>query len=129
LLYILCIYSGFESNDDTEQSTRLAPRSGTFPIRNYLRDTEHEDDFGDDWDWLENDTGPSYGPFTGYSDFNFDPGEGRPQDFYNAFFDERMYETIVHKTNQFAARKNQREFIIDLFFRKKLYKYQMNIYY
>ena len=36
-----------------------------FPMINYKDDIEHPDDFGNSWNWLEADTGATFGPLHG----------------------------------------------------------------
>ena len=49
-----------EENNGIENNIHLPQ----IPIINYAGDVEHEEDFGNDWEWTEKDPGPSCGPFT-----------------------------------------------------------------
>ena len=48
------------------------------PLKNYSQDTEHPDDFENNWQWVIEDTGPSYGPFTGMPGLNIPPNKLDP---------------------------------------------------
>ena len=51
--------------DSSEEEDEEVMPQIRIPIKNYPEDTEHEDDFPNNWLWIEEDTGPSYDPFTG----------------------------------------------------------------
>ena len=82
----------------------LAPEQPGIPLHNYAADSEHPDDLGLGWEWLEHDTGPSNGPFLGEASLQM-PNPGRePIDFVDAMFDTAMWRTITDQTNEYAAK-------------------------
>ena len=89
------------SDDDIEvniQQVRL-------PLKNYSRDTEHPDDFENNWLWLHEDTGASYGPFTGMPGLNIQPNQRDPLGYFHLFFDPSMYTRIAGQTNEYAMQR------------------------
>ena len=50
-----------EENNGIENNIYLPQ----IPIVNYAGDVEHEEDFGNGWEWTERDPGSSCGPFIG----------------------------------------------------------------
>ena len=52
---------------------------------------EDPDDFVNNWRWVIEDTGPSYGPFTGMSGMNIPPKKSDPISYFELFFDPAMY--------------------------------------
>ena len=72
------------------------------PMRNYTMDEEHEEDFADDWMWVEPDPGASHGPFIGNPGLNIRPDSNRPIDYFRLFFDDAMYTRIANETNEYA---------------------------
>ena len=75
---------------------------------NYANDTENEDDYEIGWEWCEVDPGPMIAPYTGFRQCLLDPTKNRPEDFFNALFDEQMYTIMAEQTNKYAHRKIQR---------------------
>ena len=52
------------------------------------------------WDWIEEDTGPLIGPYTGFRQCLLDPLKNKPEDFFNELFDVRMYTIMAKETNK-----------------------------
>ena len=75
------------------------------PMRNYTMDEEHEEDFADDWMWVEPDPGASHGPFIGNPGLNIRPDSNRPIDYFRLFFDDAMYTKIANETNEYARQR------------------------
>ena len=78
---------------------------------------DDEDDYENGWQSHSgiDHVGASTGPFTAYPGFNFDPGEGAPETFFDAIFEERMYGIISHETNRYATYKQHGKFYSILF--------------
>ena len=74
---------------------------------NIPNDVENELDYEIGWEWIEEDTGPLIGPYTGFRQCLLDPVKNKPQDFFNEMFDERMYTIISEETNKYAHRRKQ----------------------
>ena len=84
-----------------EEEEELVPEI-RIPSKNYPNDTEHEEDFSNGWLWLEEDTGASYGPFTGNPGLNISPSHKDPRNYFELFFDPAMYTRICSETNNYA---------------------------
>ena len=78
------------------------------PLKNYSQDTEHPDDFENNWQWVIEDTGPSYGPSTGMPGLNIPPNKSDPINYFQLFFDPAMYTQIAGQTNQYANQRIQK---------------------
>ena len=72
------------------------------PMVNYSGDVEVEEDYEIGWEWLEQDTGPIIGPFSGFRQCLVDPEKNKPEDFFNAVFDDRMFTIMAEMTNLYA---------------------------
>ena len=94
-----------ESSED-ENDEQNVPQI-RLPLKNYSRDTEDYDDFENNWLWLFEDTGASYGPFTGMPGMNIQPNGLDPLTYFELFFDPAMYTTIAGQTNQYARQRYQ----------------------
>ena len=57
--------------------------------------------------WLEEDTGASYGPFSGNPGLNIPPSEKDPRSYFELFFDPAMYTKISSETNNYAHQRIQ----------------------
>ena len=55
------------------------------------------------------DSGPSYGPFFGSTYTNIQNPHGKPEVFFESFFDERMWTIIADATNVYARAKRVTE--------------------
>ena len=77
---------------------------------NYPGDVENEDDYKIGWEWHEVDPGPLVRPYNGFRQCLLDPTTNKPEDFFNALFDTRMYTIMAEETNKYAQRKKQREY-------------------
>ena len=74
---------------------------------NFANDTEREEDYEIGWQWIEEDTEPLIGPYTGFCQCLLDPLKNKPEDFFNEMFDARMYTIIAKETNKYAHRRKQ----------------------
>ena len=72
------------------------------PMVNYSGDVEVEEDYEIGWEWLEHDTGPIIGPYSGFRQCLVDPEKNKPEDFFNAVFDDRMFTIMAEMTNLYA---------------------------
>ena len=52
------------------------------PLINYDRDVEHEEDFGNGWEWTERDPGSSCGPFIAHPGLLIQPASHTPEGFF-----------------------------------------------
>ena len=91
-------------SSEEEEEEELVPEI-RIPIKNYPNDTEHEEDFSNGWMWIEEDTGASYGPFTGNPGLNISPTEKDPCNYFELFFDPSMYTRIAAETNTYARER------------------------
>ena len=74
---------------------------------NFANDVEREEDYEIGWDWIEEDTGPLIGPYTGFCQCLLDPLKNKPEDFFNELFDVRMYTIMAEETNKYTRRRKQ----------------------
>ena len=74
---------------------------------NFANDVQREEDYEIGWDWIEEDTGPLIGPYTGFCQCLLDPLKNKPEDFFNKLFDVRMYTIMAKETNKYACRRKQ----------------------
>ena len=72
---------------------------------NYPNDTESEEDYEIGWEWLKWYPGPLVAPYTGFYQCLLDPLKTRPEDFFNALFDDNMYMIMAEGTNKYVHRK------------------------
>ena len=97
----------FVEASDSEQEEENIPHIRV-PLKNYSRDTEDPDDFVNNWLWVFEDTGPSYGPFTGIPGMNILPNKIDPISYFELFFDPAMYIRIAGQTNEYANQRIQK---------------------
>ena len=74
---------------------------------NFANDTEREEDYEIGWEWIEEDTGPLIGSYTGFHQCLLDPLKNKPEDFFNELFDARMYTIMAEETIKYAYRRKQ----------------------
>ena len=74
---------------------------------NYWNDRELEEDYKNGWEWLKWDAGPLIAPYTGFWQCLLDPLKTKPEDFFNALFDNTMYTIMAEETNKYAQGKKQ----------------------
>lgn len=90
--------SDYDDYDDIE----------TQKMSNYPRDTEHELDYADGWEWENTDTtGASYGPFTSQPGLQVEPDGQTPLDYLRLFIPDHMIHHIAEQTNLYANSKQQ----------------------
>ena len=94
-----------EENNTIENNPNSRPQ---IHIRNYARDVEHEDDFGNGWNWDEKDPGSSCGPYIGQSGLFIEPANRTPEGFFNLLFDKSMWTLIAQQTNIYARQRIQK---------------------
>ena len=94
---------------------------------NIPNDVENELDYEIGWEWIEEDTGPLIGPYTGFRQCLLDPVKNKPQDFFNEMFDASMYTIISEETNKYAHRRKQnRKYKNFIYFKNKESFFQQN---
>ena len=86
-----------ESDDDDNEIPQIR-----VPLENYWQDLENEYDFSNNWMWMEEDPGTSYGPFNGNPGLNIQPDLNDPIDFFQLFFEDSMFTRIANETNNYA---------------------------
>ena len=104
-----------DSEDDNyivyeEENNRIENNPNPRPqihIRNYAHDVEHEDDFGNGWNWDEKDPGSSCGPYIGQSGLFIEPATCTPEGFFNLLFDKSMWTLIAQQMNIYARQRIQ----------------------
>ena len=89
-----------DDNDDDFGIPLNCPRSR--PIVNYQGDTENELDYELGWEWVEEDPGPMIAPYSGFRQSLLDPAKNKPEDFFEALFEDRMYTIMADETNRDA---------------------------
>ena len=72
---------------------------------NYQGDIELVEDYDISWEWFEVDPGPHIAPYTGFQQCLLDPMKNRPEDFFNALFDQNMYTIMAEETNKYVCWK------------------------
>ena len=77
------------------------------PIINYAGDVEHEEDFGNVWEWTEKDPDSSCGPFIGQPGLLIEPASCTPEGFFNLLFDNCMWTLLAQQTNIYARQRIQ----------------------
>ena len=88
------------------ESPQNDPEIIQLPLTNFDGDKEFPDDVG--WEKLELDTGPSFGPFMKSPEINIDISSPDPEIFFEALFDESMFQKIADETNNYARCQVQR---------------------
>ena len=58
-----------------------------------------------EWCWPEVDTGPAIAPYSGFHQCLLNPMQNKPEDFFEALFDQQMYTIMAEETNQYAQKK------------------------
>ena len=80
-------------SDDNEENIQL-------PLTNFEGDKDFPDDIG--WEKRDIDTGASFGPFLKSAEINIDVTDPTPEKFFEALFDEAMFQKIADETNSYA---------------------------
>ena len=104
-----------ESENDSQDSDAIVnPIQGNnavlpeIDITNYLRDTEVEEDYENDWRWVvDSDKDNCFTlPFVGEGgDLTMGTDEVTPEAFFDELFDEAMWQNIADNTNLYVQRK------------------------
>ena len=63
------------------------------------------EDIDNGWEKPDIDELPDQGPFLGTPRFNLDTESRKLEDFFNNFFDDRMFTIIANATNDYANKK------------------------
>ena len=102
-----------EENNDIENNIYLPQ----IPIINYAGDVEHEEDFGNGWEWTERDPGSSCGLFIGNPGLLIEPQSHTPEGFFKLLFNNSMWTLLAQQTNIYARQRIQqlRGIKLDLF--------------
>ena len=74
---------------------------------NFPNNHERRDDYEIGWEWHEVDPGPLIAPYNGFQQCLLDPTKNKPEDFFNALFQDRMYTIMADETNKCAQRKKE----------------------
>ena len=96
--------SDFEDLSDDDFGNPI-DRPPSRPMVNFANDMEREEDYEIGWEWIEEDTGPLIGPYTGFHQCLLDPLKNKLEDFFNELFDARMYTIMAKETNKYACRR------------------------
>ena len=105
--------SDVESEHDLTIETEQDTTENDHPVialSNYPNDIEHEEDFGENWTWLENDNLENPHPLhflfnSKNHGLNIDITEAKPEDYFNALFENTMWTEICDATNAYAAKR------------------------
>ena len=92
-----------EENNGNEKNIYLLQT----PIVNYAGDVEHEEDFGNGWEWTERDPGSSCGPCIGNPGLLIKPQSCTPEGFFNLLFDNSMWTLLAQQINIYARQRIQ----------------------
>ena len=74
---------------------------------NNPKDVEDPEDYEIGWEWIETDTGPLIAPYTGFRQCLLNPAHNKPEDFFNALFEDAMFERMAEMTNLYAHNRIQ----------------------
>ena len=75
------------------------------PMINCHYDVDHELDYELGWEWIESDPGPMIAPYNGFRQCLIDPAKNKPEDFFRAIFDDRMFTLMADMTNIYAQNR------------------------
>ena len=95
-----------ESNDDNNDIENNVPLPQV-QLVNFNGDVEHEEDFGNGWEWTETDPGSSCGPLIGQPGLLIQPASRTPEGFFNLLFDPSMWTLLAQQTNIYARQRIQ----------------------
>ena len=95
----------FDFLDNDDEFGIPLQRPASRPMCNYQNDVENELDYEIGWEWHERDSGPLIGPYSGFRQCLVDPAKNKPEDFFCALFDERMFTTMAEMTNLYAHKR------------------------
>ena len=88
---------------ETEQNP--TPHHVVYPIVNYEREIDLQEDIDNGWERVENDQVPDYCPFIGNEGLNMNTTSSNLEDFLNNLFDDRMYTIITEERNNYARQQ------------------------
>ena len=77
------------------------------PMVNYRNDRELEEDYKIGWECREHEYRASNCTLHGFWQCLLDPLKTKPEDFFNALFDNNMYLKMAEETNKYAHRKKE----------------------
>ena len=117
-----------DDNDDDFGIPLNRPRSR--PMVNYEGDTENELDYELGWEWIEEDPGPMIAPYSGFRQSLLNPAKNKPEDFFEALFEDRMYTIMADETNRYAHKRRSSKYIYSLhiIYYFTIYKRKVNFY-
>ena len=100
------------SDNETEEydyiiqtQTNENPLPVQYPIVNYDKDIELQEDIDNGCVKVENDQLPDQCLFIGNEGLNMNTTSSNPEDFFNNLFDERMYTIMAEETNNYARQQ------------------------
>ena len=100
------------SDNDTEEDDYVieteknpTPHHVEYPIVNYERDINLQEDIDNEWERVENDQVPDYCFFIGNEGLSMNTTSHNPEDFFNNLFDDRMYTIITEETNNYVRQQ------------------------
>ena len=64
--------------------------------------TENEDDYIIGCKWNEVNPGTLIAPYNGFQQCLLDPTRNKPEDFFNALFEDRMYTIVAEEMNKYV---------------------------
>ena len=74
---------------------------------NFVHDSKLED-YEIVWEWLKQDLGPLFAPYSGFWQCLLDLTKQKPEDFFNALFSTHMYTIMAEETTKNAHQKIQK---------------------
>lgn len=95
----------FDPLDNDDDFGIPLDRPPSRPMVNYPGDVEFEEDYEIGWQWTERDPGPDIAPYSGFRQCLLDPEKNKPEDFFDAIFDDHMFTLMAEMTNLYACRK------------------------
>ena len=81
-------------------------------MANHPGDVECEEDYELGWEWFETDPGPLIALYSDFQQCLLDLAKDKPEDFFNALFENWMYTIMAGQTNLYARQQIQGKFTI-----------------
>ena len=88
-----------------ETKNNESPDPIEYPIVNYERDIDLQEDIDNGWIRVDNDQLPDHCHFIGTEGLNINTTLHNPEDFFNNLFNDRMYTILTKETNKYARQQ------------------------
>ena len=69
-------------------------------------------------------------PYSGFRQSLLDPAKNKPEDFFEALFEDRMYTIMADETNRYAHKQRNSKYTcsLHLIYLFTIYKHKVNFY-